>query len=209
MNWTNSNQIISPDWLARPSALVAPDLLGCYLVRQFAEGQVLQGRIVETEAYALGDPAFHAYRRRTPRNEVLFGAAGLAYVYLTYGLHHCFNIVTDLPEVPSGVLIRALELIEVPSWLPENILNPPGRITKNKIEKLAAGPGKLCRVMAIDRTLNGTDLTQPPLWLEQGDPVSQIIQTTRIGISQGVEIPWRWYVENCPAVSVLRSKPLS
>ncbi len=202
---------------------MAPELLGCYLVRQFAEGKILRGKIVETEAYAPGDPACHAYRRRTPRNEVMFGAAGAAYVYIIYGMYHCFNVVTDAPEVPSAVLIRALEFAEIPSWLPDfsplladNFLsnsstsNPAESVTsetrnsmkiKGKIEKIAAGPGKLCRVMAIDRTLNGTDLTQPPLWLEPGEPVPEIVQTTRIGLSQGAETPWRWYIKDCHAVS--------
>ncbi len=223
MNWIHSNRIISPDWLARPSTVVAPELLGCYLVRQFAEGKILRGKIVETEAYGPGDPACHAYRRRTLRNEVMFGAAGVAYVYIIYGIYHCFNVVTDVVETPSGVLIRALELEKIPPWLPDflpqfspsflsnsSISNSPDSTTletldsvkiKGKLERLAAGPGKLCRVMAIDRTLNGTDLTKPPLWLEQGEPVPAIFQTTRIGLSLGAEIPWRWYIKNCQAVS--------
>jgi DNA-3-methyladenine glycosylase len=208
---------------------VAPELLGCYLVRQFAAGKILRGKIVETEAYAPGDPACHAYRRRTPRNEIMFGAAGAAYVYIIYGMYHCFNVVTDAPEVPSGVLIRALEFEEIPAWLPDflplfahNFLsnsstsNPPQSVTseppsktlnnlkiKGKIARLAAGPGKLCRMMAIDRILNGTDLTKPPLWLEQGEPVPEIVQTTRIGLSLGTEFPWRWYIKDCQAVSKL------
>lgn len=223
MSWIHSNRIISPDQLARPSTIVAPELLGCYLVRQFAEGKILRGRIVETEAYAPGDPACHAYRRRTPRNEVMFGAAGAAYVYIIYGMYHCFNVVTDAPEVPSAVLIRALEFTEIPPWLPDflprladNFLSnssttdPPQSTTlktpnnlqiKGKIEKIAAGPGKLCRVMAIDRTLNGIDLTKPPLWLESGEPAPAIVQTTRIGLSQGAEFTWRWYIKDCQAVS--------
>jgi len=200
MHQIRTTQIIPTDWLARPSPTVAPDLLGCYLVRQFAEGLVLRGRIVETEAYAPGDPACHAYQKRTQRNEVMFGSAGLGYVYLIYGIYHCFNVVTDAPEVPSAVLIRALELEEVPAWLPDFL---PSAALKGKESRLGAGPGKLCRLMAIDRTLNGTNLTHPPLWLEAGKPVENIVQTTRIGISLGVEIPWRWYVADCGAVSKL------
>lgn len=228
MSWIHSNQIINPDQLARPSTVVAPELLGCYLVREFAEGKILRGKIVETEAYAPGDPACHAYRRRTSRNEVMFGVAGAAYVYIIYGIYHCFNVVTDAPEIPSAVLIRALEFAEIPNWLPEflpllghNFLSNSsttnsvhsdsvhsatsetlnGLKIKGKIERIAAGPGKLCRMMAIDRTLNGTGLTKPPLWLEQGEPAPEIIQTTRIGLSQGAEFPWRWYIKDCQAVS--------
>ncbi len=200
MSLHNSTQIIEPKWLARPSMVVAPELLGCYLVRQFAADRVLRGRIVETEAYAPGDPACHAYRRRTQRNEVMFGAAGLGYVYLIYGIYHCFNVVTDEFNVPSAVLIRAVELAEIPDWLPEVL---PTKIIKGKPERLGAGPGKLCQLLGIDRTLNGTNLSQPPLWLETGEPTRNITQTTRIGLSQGVDIPWRWYDTNSQAVSKL------
>jgi DNA-3-methyladenine glycosylase len=211
MSLHNSTQIIEPKWLARPSMVVAPELLGCYLVRQFSAGRVLRGRIVETEAYAPGDPACHAYRRRTQRNEVMFGAAGLGYVYLIYGLYHCFNVVTDEFNVPSAVLIRAVELTEFPDWLPEVLPirlfqdqrpdRATAKILKGKPERLGAGPGKLCQVLGIDRTLNGTNLSQPPLWLETGSPVKNITQTTRIGLSQGVDIPWRWYDTDSKAVS--------
>ena len=195
---TRCNQIVELSWLERPSTEVAPDLLGCKLVRQQPDGKIIRGLIVETEAYALGDPAFHAYRRRTPRNEVVFGSAGRSYIYLIYGLYHCFNIVTDLDGVPSTVLIRALQL--------EN-----EKCQEANLERIAAGPGKLCRVMQIDRSLNALVL-QPsqPLWLEHRraqfqEQVDQkaisFVQTTRIGLSQGTDLPWRWYISNCPAIS--------
>jgi DNA-3-methyladenine glycosylase len=101
---------IDSEWLSRSATLVAPDLLGCTLVRQTDNGIVLRGMIVETEAYEPDDPAMHAYRRRTTRNEVMFGAAGRAYVYQIYGNYHCLNIVTDQEETASAVLIRALHL---------------------------------------------------------------------------------------------------
>ena len=204
MNSSLFNQIVEPDVLARPSTEVAIDLLGCSLVRQLPDGQILRGTIVETEAYAPGDPAFHAYRRLTPRNQVLFGLAGRAYIYLIYGMYHCFNIVTDREGVPSAVLIRALQFDSLPAGI--NIAN-------KKLHTVAAGPGKLCRVLQIDRSLNGTIL-QPgePLWLEHRRPEFQqqldaqaltIVQTTRIGLSQGIDLPWRWYLHPCPAVSRL------
>jgi DNA-3-methyladenine glycosylase len=108
MNLHISAQIVEPNWLARPSTEVAPDLIGCTLVRQLPDGTRLRGMIVETEAYSPDDPACHAYRRRTERNGVMFGPAGRTYVYLIYGIYYCLNIVTDLDEVPSAVLIRAL-----------------------------------------------------------------------------------------------------
>lgn len=187
---------IDSNWFQRPSPQVAPELLGCYLVRQWPDGRRLRGRIVEVEAYAPGDPACHAYRRKTPRNAVMFGPAGQSYVYLIYGIYHCLNVVTDGPDVPSAVLIRALELLEIPAWVPL----PP----KQKPHRIAAGPGKLCRVFEIDRQLNGVSLqTGPPLWLEPSshDNKGAVVQTTRIGLSQGTEIPWRWYLANSKAVS--------
>ncbi len=198
------SQIVEPDALARPSTKVAIDLLGCTLVRQLPDGQILRGMIVETEAYAPGDPAFHAYRRVTPRNQVLFGPAGKTYIYLIYGIYHCFNIVTDREGVPSAVLVRALQLETLPVGLDSGAKN---------LHKVAAGPGKLCRVLQIDRSLNGIVL-QPsePLWLEHRRQEFQqqldcqaitIVQTTRIGLSQGIDLPWRWYLHPCPAVSRL------
>lgn len=194
VNSTVFNQIVEPNWLARPATIVAPLLLGCVLVRQLPNGRVIRGLIVETEAYAVGDPAFHAYKRRTDRNSVVFGPAGRSYVYLIYGIYHCFNVVTDVDGVPSAVLIRALQLESVPDG--ENL------------HRFAAGPGKLCLALQIDRSLNGS-LLQPgeALWLEHRSSEQQlasndaIVQTARIGISKGVDLPWRWYIKNCPAVS--------
>lgn len=204
MNSTTFSQIVEPNWLARPSTSVAPDLLGCTLVRQLPNGEIIRGLIVETEAYAPGDPAFHAYRRRTNRNDVLFGLAGRSYIYLIYGIYHCFNIVTDQDGIPSAVLIRALQLLSLPAGIDPDL-------NQNLAKKIAAGPGKLCRVMQIDRSLNGSVLQLgESLWLEhritefQQQLDSQAItfvQTTRIGLTQGIELPWRWYISNCPAVS--------
>jgi DNA-3-methyladenine glycosylase len=198
MNSYIAAQIVEPNWLARPSTEVSPDLIGCTLVRQFSDGSLLRAMIVETEAYGFDDPACHAYRRRTQRNEVMFGSAGYTYVYLIYGLYYCLNIVTDRDEVASAVLIRALQLDSVPSWV-----NLP---TRSKPYRIAAGPGKLCNVMQIDRSLNGQVLALgQPLWLEHRPPefVPDLIQTTRIGLTQGADLPWRWYLNNCPAVSKL------
>lgn len=202
MNSSLFNQIVEPKVLARPSTEVAIDLLGCTLVRKLPDGQILRGMIVETEAYAPGDPAFHAYRRVTPRNQVLFGSAGRTYIYLIYGIYHCLNIVTDLDGVPSAVLIRALQLERLPVG-----------VDSAKIQRIAAGPGKLCRVLQIDRSLNGIALQQgEALWLEHRQPEFQqqldnqaitIVQTTRIGLSQGIDLPWRWYLHPNPAVSQL------
>lgn len=204
VNSTLFNQIVEPSELARPSTEVAIDLLGCKLVRQLPDGQILRGTIVETEAYAPGDPAFHAYRRLTLRNQVVFGSAGRTYIYLIYGMYHCFNIVTDQDGVPSAVLIRALQLESLPVYMDGS---------KQNLQRIAAGPGKLCRALQIDRSLNNTVLQLgEPLWLEHRQQEFQqqldcqalaIVQTTRIGLSQGIDLPWRWYLSPCAAVSRL------
>ncbi len=133
----------------------------------------------------------------------MFGPAGVSYVYLIYGIYHCLNVVTDLDGLPSAVLIRALQLEGIPPWIAFQ--------EKVKHHRLAAGPGKLCQTLKIDRSLNGTPL-QPdsPLCLEhRSDRVQHqldinqftLTQTTRIGLTEGVDLPWRWYLTNCPAVS--------
>ena len=198
MDFTKFNQIVESSWLERPATEVAPDLVGCMLVRQMADGEVLRGMIVETEAYCPGDPACHAYRRRTTRNGVMFEGAGVSYVYLIYGRYHCLNVVTDQVGVASAVLIRALQLEPLPKWIETN--------QSSKFHRLAAGPGKLCDVLKIDLSLNGLVL-QPgqPLWLEHRAIAfqPQLVQTTRIGLSQGIDLPWRWYLKDCLAVSKL------
>lgn len=186
----------------------------------------MRGLIVETEAYAPNDPACHAYRRRTARNAVMFGPAGFAYVYRIYGIYHCFNVVTDEEGVPSAVLIRALQLTTIPAWI-QNSPNPKLQILlegksagireqrqhQRFLDRLAAGPGKLCLALQIDQSLTTTAL-QPghPLWLEPrtadwqqavATGQTQFVQTTRIGLTQGTELPWRWYVKDCSAVSKL------
>jgi DNA-3-methyladenine glycosylase len=200
-----NTQIVGSFWLARPSTSVAPDLLGCTLVRQFPDGKVIRGTIVETEAYGPGDPACHAYTGLTPRSKVMFGPANISYVYLIYGMYYCFNVVTDLEGVGSAVLVRALQLDPVP----EEFAGMPA----TKQVRLAAGPGKLCKVLKIDKTLNGLSLgAGQPLYLEHRSREFQraidsgainTVQTTRIGITKGIDLPWRWYLGNCAAVSKL------
>lgn len=200
---SNNTPAVDGAWLSRRATEVAPDLVGCHLVRQFPDGTTVRGLIVETEAYEPDDPACHAYRRRTPRNSIMFGPGGASYVYLIYGMYHCLNVVTDGDGVPSAVLIRALQLDAYPDWIsPEQ---------EPKLHRVAAGPGKLCRALKIDLSLNAT-LLQPghALWLEHRTPDFQescdrgllhLTQTTRIGLTLGADFPWRWYLTDCPAVS--------
>lgn len=187
---------LGASWLARPCERVAPDLIGCILVRRNPQGQIYRGMIVETEAYGEGDPACHGYHRQTPRNAPMFGPPGLLYVYFIYGMHHCLNIVTDRPGMASAVLIRALALEHHKLSCPQD----------QNFHRWAAGPGKLCRYFQIDRQLSGQPLAiATGLWLESSPRPHknslELVQTTRIGIKQGQDIPWRWYLKNSPAVS--------
>ncbi|MBE9078698.1 DNA-3-methyladenine glycosylase [Romeria aff. gracilis LEGE 07310] len=187
--------IITADWCDRAATAVAPDLIGCTLVRQFASGIIVRGQIVETEAYMPGDPACHAYRGQTRRNAAMFGPAGVSYVYFIYGMYHCLNVVTDAVGQGSAVLIRSAQLESIPPDLPPKQASQPKRI--------AAGPGKLCRALQLDRAYDGLPLEPATgLWLEhrRGDP-PELVQTTRIGLSQAQELPWRWFLKGSRAVS--------
>ena len=196
-------QPISSNWCSRPVEVVAPELVGCILVRKLPDGRQLRGMIVETEAYGPNDPACHGYRGRTPRTEVMFGPAGMSYVYLIYGMYHCFNVVTDQENIASAVLIRALDLEAIPEWVSDKKRKQPHRI--------AAGPGKLCQVMDIDRALSARPLVpSEALWLEHRtrdtqhrltDGTWSLHQTTRIGLSKGIDTPWRWYLKGSRCVS--------
>jgi DNA-3-methyladenine glycosylase len=212
MNSTRTPLIVDPSELVYPSTQVAPQLLGCTLVRQLANGEQIRGLIVETEAYGPDDPACHAYRRRTPRNVAMFSPAGVSYVYLIYGMYCCLNVVTDVEDVPSAVLIRALQLKSLPISILPSLEQTQPLTSKQKI-RLASGPGKLCRLLDINTQFNGLPLHPDQLlWLEHRTLAFQqsleqqpnaIIQTTRIGLSQGQDLPWRWYLANCPSVSKL------
>ncbi|MGC1307818.1 MAG: DNA-3-methyladenine glycosylase [Phormidesmis sp.] len=192
---------ISADWFNRSSLSVAEELIGCILVREI-NGETIRGQIVETEAYQEGDPAMYAYQTKTKHNAVVFGPAGIAYVYRIYRQYHCFNIVTDRDGFPSTILIRAVDLETLPSWVDPK---------KDKLPRVAAGPGKLCRSLQIDESLKGIPIQpQSGLWVEHRPKavaewmkagVMAITQTTRIGLSKGADIPWRWYLSDSPAVS--------
>jgi len=173
----------------------AKTLLGFELVRQFPRG-VARVRIVETEAYDQSDAASHSYNGQTQRTEVMFGEAGHLYVYFTYGMHYCCNIVVGPKGYGAAVLIRAVEPISGDSFMLQN------RQGKDGVE-LSNGPAKLCQALQIDKTLNGHNLQRNPLKLIDNTPLSddQIITTTRIGISKAIDEPWRFYVNGNPYVS--------
>lgn len=170
-------------------------MLGKYLVVN-RRGKKLSGKIVETEAYrGLFDPASHAYKGMTPRNKIMFGEPGHAYVYFTYGMYHCLNVITEREGFPAGVLIRALEPREGIEIMKQ-------RRKKEKIEELTSGPGKLCQAMGIDATLNGADITGKTIYIEdRGEKAGKIISTSRIGIDEGKEKKWRFYIRDNRFVS--------
>ncbi len=191
----------------QPTLSVATSLLGKILVRRLAlpERTVsLKGRIVETEAYLAhpryGDESCHAYRGMTERNAAMFGEPGTVYVYFTYGNHFMLNIVTEPKGEAAAVLIRALEPLTELDYIQSR-----RRVTT--ITELTNGPGKLTQAFQIDRTLNGISLQSTVLYVEGAPPVNPdaIGVSTRIGITKGVDLPWRYFIKGNPFVS--KGKP--
>lgn len=170
-------------------------LIGKRVVRVLAEGTA-GGRIVETEAYDIGDPAGHTYRGMTPRNRTLFLERGHAYVYLAYGTSFMLNVSSETAGVGAGVLIRAIEPTDGIALMARH------RGTE-RVRDLTRGPGRLCEALAIDRRLDGIDLCQAgPLWLGTDDrPSGDIGQSKRIGITRAAERPLRFYVRGNRFVS--------
>lgn len=170
----------------------ARELLGYYLCRETEEGLVT-GRIVETEAYLYkNDPACHASRGKTRRNAAMFGPAGTAYVYFIYGNYYCFNVVTGKVGSGEAVLIRAVEPVEGLGLMQKR--RGAGCAQKN----LASGPGKLCQAFAIDKSLNGHDLSRSPLYLMANSqlPGDLVIKATpRVGVSSGQDKQLRFIIE--------------
>ncbi len=171
---------------------VAPRLLGCLLLRNDGNQQ-MSGLIVETEAYDQSDVASHSYHGETPRTKIMFGDYGRAYVYFTYGMHFCFNVVTGPVGHGSAVLIRAIEPIKGKEFMLHN------RRLKLELssQDLTNGPAKLCQALNIDKQLNGHDLRFQPLQLIINPAIDKkhIVQSNRIGISQGKELLWRFYLK--------------
>jgi len=177
------------------TAQLARFLIGKLLVRVLPEGAA-GGRIVETEAYDIGDPAGHAYRGMTPRNRALFLERGHAYVYLAYGTSFMLNVSSETAGVGAGVLIRAIEPTDGIALMKQN------RGTE-RLRDLARGPGRLSAALVIDRRLDGIDLCQVgPLWLgSDGQASDEIGQSKRIGITRAADSPLRFYVRGNRFVS--------
>jgi DNA-3-methyladenine glycosylase len=172
---------------------VAIDLLGCVLTHDTPEG-LASGVIVETEAYRPEDPACHAYGGPTMRNRTMFRGPGLAYVYLSYGMHHLLNAVCEAEGIGSAVLIRALRPFEGRALMARR---------RGRESALCSGPGRLTRALGVDASDDGRDLTGGGLSISWGElPGGEVVATTRIGITRGTELPWRYLVHRDENVSV-------
>jgi DNA-3-methyladenine glycosylase len=174
-------------------------LIGKALVRELPEG-VVSGRIVETEAYVVGDAAGHAYRGMTPRNHSLFLEHGHAYIYVAYGISYMVNVSSEMPGTGAGILIRALEPLE---GIPIMRFNRG----VERLRDLTRGPGRLAAALRVDGRLDGLDLCREgPLWLGHGDhEPGEIRQSIRIGISRDASRLLRFYLRDSPFVSGPRS----
>ena len=211
-----------PDFLENPSDVAAPLLLGCTLTRTITlngEKHKLVARIVETEAYDQDDPASHAFGGPSDRNAAMFGPAGHLYVYVSYGMHHCCNVVCGPEGFGSGCLVRAVEPLEGVEVMRE--LREAGRAGKAltgragkeqaerarkhplKLRDLTNGPGKVCAALGIDKELYGHDLTVEPLVLEFAPPLpgETIGCSPRVGISKNADAPKRFFIEGNAFVS--------
>jgi DNA-3-methyladenine glycosylase len=200
--------LISRDFFARHSVQVAPELLGCVLEHQTADGLVAV-ELTEVEAYeGETDPASHAYHGKTRRNAVMYGPPGHAYVYFTYGMHFCVNLVCLPAGHASAVLLRAGMVTEG-----EDLAR--ARRTKSAqiaSRDLARGPARLCQALGIDRSLDGADVcvAASPLrvrWpgARRTDRSAKIISGPRVGIARAAEVPWRFWIEGEPTVSAYRA----
>lgn len=211
-----------PDFLENPSDVAAPLLLGCTLTRTITlngEKHKLVARIVETEAYDQDDPASHAFGGPSERNAAMFGPAGHLYVYVSYGMHHCCNVVCGPDGFGSGCLVRAVEPLEGVEVMRE--LREAGRAGKAhtgragkeqaerarkhplKLRDLTNGPGKVCAALGVDKGLYGHDLTVEPLVLDFAPllPGETIGSSPRVGISKNINAPKRFFIEGNVFVS--------
>jgi len=185
--------------LAGPAVEVAPRLLGA-LLRHQGDGGAVTVRLTEVEAYAgQHDPGSHAFRGHTRRNQVMFGPPGRLYVYFTYGMHHCCNVVVGSEGEAAAVLLRAGEVVEGQEL---------ARVRRPRAgdRDLARGPARLCRTLGLDLRHNGADLAAGPLLLRLGDPVveDRIATGPRVGLRAAADSPWRFWLRDEPTVSTYR-----
>jgi DNA-3-methyladenine glycosylase len=196
-------ELLPREFLARPAPEVAPGLLGCVLESESDEG-IVAVTLTEVEAYnGEADPASHAYRGRTARNAVMYGPPGYAYVYFTYGMHFCVNVVCMPAGTASAVLLRAGQVVAGEE------LARRRRPADGTARNLARGPARLCQALGITRTLDGADLCDQasPLRLRPGtrsEEKTSIDTGPRVGVSAGADVPWRFWLDGEPSVSAYR-----
>jgi len=194
----NSDVMLDESFYLRGNVVkVAKELLGKTLFTNI-RGKVTSGIIVETEAYSQIEKGSHAYKGMTERNKVMFGPGGSAYVYLCYGIHHLFNIVTNVEGVADAVLIRALEPLTGEAYMLR-------RMKTKALKRISSGPGKLAKAMGIDRSFNGKYLGSDDVWVEDaGRAVKKINANKRIGVDyagRDALLPWRFTIQGNPWVS--------
>ena len=183
----------------RDVVTVARELIGKLVVHE-VDGQRLVGRILETEAYEGSEPACHAFERRTPRVAVLYGRAGHAYVYFSYGMHWMLNVVTGPVDFAAAVLIRAMEpLVGIDAMQALR-----GEVP---VRELMRGPGKLAQALGLTIAQQGADLTRGRMTVRNAPNLGPVVVSPRIGISKAVDLPWRFYVES-PYISRARVRPV-
>ena len=180
---------LGPEFFARSVHEVAPELIGCTLL---VDG--VGGPIVEVEAYDQEDPASHGFRGQTPRNRSMFGPPGHAYVYRSYGVHWCLNLVCEVEGTAAAVLIRALE----PAHGIEEMRSRRG-VEAPRL--LCSGPGKLCQALGVTRAHDGSPLDRPPFALRARDEEVEVVAGPRIGITRAADLPWRYGLGGSPYLS--------
>ncbi|MDR2986648.1 MAG: DNA-3-methyladenine glycosylase [Nocardiopsaceae bacterium] len=204
--------VLRREFFDRPALTVAPKLLGCELAHETSDGHVA-AEIVEVEAYrGESDPASHAFRGKTARNAVMFGEPGHAYVYFTYGMHFCVNLVCQRPGEAAAVLLRAGRVVDGVELAAKRRAARPAAAER----ELARGPARLCQALAIDRAENGADVCDPASPLRvlgrgvrgsagfDGLPARAISSGPRVGVRLGADEPWRFWITGEPAVSAYR-----
>ena len=193
----NDAKPLSRSFYNQDTRVVAQELLGKFLVRRTPKGDIA-AKIVEVEAYrGSDDPASHAYKGETPRNRLMFGKPGFAYVYFIYGNHHCLNVTTEPEGVPGAVLIRAVEIVDGMRLACKN-----RRV--DSLVSLSNGPGKLTKALNISKIHNGIDLANPDeLFICDSETVESFEMATsgRIGVKAGSEKPWRFYMKKSKFIS--------
>jgi DNA-3-methyladenine glycosylase len=201
--------VLPRDFFARSSLQVAPDLLGCVIAHETTEGLVAV-MLTEVEAYdGENDPASHAYRGRTARNAVMFGPPGHVYVYFTYGMHFCMNLVCQPEHGASAVLLRAGRVIEGVPLAMARRSRHLARTLPREVD-LARGPARLCEALAVDLSHDGADAVDPAsplraLAASAPVPAADISRGPRVGISRAADVPWRFWIYGEPTVSPYRA----